>query len=79
MYKVGVALGTVRIIAETRQTVRIRMIDGEDDGTDDIWVPKYEVHYNSERWRNHEEGVFLVVNYGFAKRMGLVEGLDTFR
>ncbi len=74
MIETGVALGSAYIVGETYGAILVRMIDGSED----FWVPKHEVHYDSELWRENKSNGFLVVKLKFAKRMHLIDS-DKFR
>lgn len=58
-------VGTAKVIIETDQALLVR-IDEKD-----YWVPKSQVHDDSEVWKARQEGKFIVSEW-FAEKKGWV-------
>jgi len=65
----GVEIGVGKCLYETDAAIKV-VIDGKD--ADPMWIPKSQIHEDSEVFEDGGEGV-IVVSAWFAKKSGLGE------
>jgi hypothetical protein len=61
----GVSIGACEVIAETDRAILA------DLGDEELWVPKSQLHDDSEVWKKDQEGE-LVVSRWFAAKLGMI-------
>lgn len=63
----GERLGDCQVIRETEKAILVVL---EDDGEREIWIPKTQIHDDSEVWKEGQTGE-LIVKAWFAEKEGL--------
>ncbi len=59
----GVVVGIATVVKDSDKAVLVRLEDGE------VWVPKSQIHDDSEVWKSDQTGTLIVTRW-FAEKQG---------
>lgn len=66
--EIGTDVGEASVVRETEKALLVRLHDHKDK---ELWVPKSQIHDDSEVYEEGTEGILLVTEW-FAEEEGLV-------